>query len=352
MLHPPAHAGGLVDAWQAARARKVLFDTGDADQAQALVARVFRPHQLVPSGGARLAARMEHWGSGLFGFSLLRYGADVRILPGPLEHFYLLQVPVAGSAEIETAGRAFRSDTRHASFISPTPDLRMRWGADNVQLCVRIEAPTLQRFLAAWCGDADVALPVFDPAVDMARQPRLQAVLAELVQAARGPALGPLPTAELQYRLLATLLATLPHDAAARLDGDGPPATPRCVRVVEDQLLEHCDEPWTPVSMAACAGVSVRSLFLGFQRHRGVSPMKLLRELRLRRVREELLASGPETRVTDVALRWGFCHLGRFSQEYRRAFGEAPGDTQRVRRAASAVRTAARAPAPGPFRPT
>ena len=40
-------------------------------------------------------------------------------------------------------------------------------------------------------------------------------------------------------------------------------------------------------------------------------------------------ASAParDLRVSDVALRWGFTHFGRFSLEYRRMFGESPRET-------------------------
>ncbi len=33
--------------------------------------------------------------------------------------------------------------------------------------------------------------------------------------------------------------------------------------------------------------------------------------------------------VTDVAFKWGFTHLGRFSQEYKRRYGELPSSTRR-----------------------
>lgn len=36
--------------------------------------------------------------------------------------------------------------------------------------------------------------------------------------------------------------------------------------------------------------------------------------------------------VTDIALKWGFAHLGRFAIEYKRAFGESPSATLRMRR--------------------
>ena len=58
----------------------------------------------------------------------------------------------------------------------------------------------------------------------------------------------------------------------------------------------------------------------------GVPPMRFLRNHRLQRVREELL-SAREAQVSDVALRWGFSHFGRFAAEYRKRFGESPSQT-------------------------
>lgn len=77
--------------------------------------------------------------------------------------------------------------------------------------------------------------------------------------------------------------------------------------------------------------MSVRTLHASFQRCFGMSPMAYVRKMRLEHVREELLAwaSDPDIRVTDVATRWEFFHLGRFAQQYRERFGESPSDTIR-----------------------
>jgi len=56
--------------------------------------------------------------------------------------------------------------------------------------------------------------------------------------------------------------------------------------------------------------------------------MTYLREVRLRRAHDELLASPPSsTTVSAVASRWGIVHLGRFAAAYRAAFGESPSQT-------------------------
>ena len=36
--------------------------------------------------------------------------------------------------------------------------------------------------------------------------------------------------------------------------------------------------------------------------------------------------------VTDIALRWGFTHFGRFAESYRARYGMTPRDTLRAAR--------------------
>ncbi|XOT96215.1 helix-turn-helix domain-containing protein, partial [Alcaligenes pakistanensis] len=85
--------------------------------------------------------------------------------------------------------------------------------------------------------------------------------------------------------------------------------------------------------LSTIAGVSSRTLQQAFKDHYGVSPMQYLRQVRLDRLRHELIHSNePHLTLADLAMRWGFAHQGRFSAEYRGRFGETPSETlQRVR---------------------
>jgi AraC-like DNA-binding protein len=72
-----------------------------------------------------------------------------------------------------------------------------------------------------------------------------------------------------------------------------------------------------------------------FRRHTGETPMAWLRELRLERVRQELLsharagAAGRQSIVAETAARHGFFHLGHFAAHYRRRYGEPPSSLLR-----------------------
>ncbi len=343
MLAPIAD---LQRSWHGATRRRSLLQGTDRDVAQALVGRVFRPHRLEPAhGGANLAIELEHLDTGLLGLVGLRYGADVDIIPGPLERFYLLQLPMQGRAGIESGEHLFTSDARCASLLSPAPDLRMHWGADNEQLCLRIDAETVERFISAWTGEPVRRLPTFQPQVLLDRQPRLLDLMQQLIhlgEAAGGPNTAqalPLSAVQLEYQLLVNLFTSQPHDVLDALQAHCPPVAPRCVRLIEDHVVAHCDQPLTPETLAQLAGVSVRSLFLGFHRYRGISPMRFLRQVRMQRARQDLLAADAGTRVADVALKWGFTHQGRFSLAYQSCYGESPRDTLRTASQAHAART-------------
>jgi transcriptional regulator GlxA family with amidase domain len=100
-------------------------------------------------------------------------------------------------------------------------------------------------------------------------------------------------------------------------------------------MADNADAPITVSDVADHLGISLRSLQAGFRQWRETTPTAFLRRARLQRVHEELLRSGNEANVTTVALRHGFSHLGRFSAQYRSAFGEDPRVTLRRGRAAS-----------------
>lgn len=79
--------------------------------------------------------------------------------------------------------------------------------------------------------------------------------------------------------------------------------------------------------IARRSGYSQRSLELIFRRGVGMSPGRWFSNIRLNGALRELVAPAPECTVTEVATRWGFRHLSRFAEQYRRTFGELPSQT-------------------------
>jgi AraC-like DNA-binding protein/tetratricopeptide (TPR) repeat protein len=79
--------------------------------------------------------------------------------------------------------------------------------------------------------------------------------------------------------------------------------------------------------LARTAGVSTRTLQRQFQAFLSQTPVEALRTIRLEHARLELLRGAKGISVADIATRCGLPHLGRFSIEYRRRYGEKPSRT-------------------------
>ena len=75
------------------------------------------------------------------------------------------------------------------------------------------------------------------------------------------------------------------------------------------------------------SAVSWRTLDRAFGERFGITPKQYIVARRLAGARRALVAAKPGTTVTGIANDWGFWHLGRFSADYNRMFGELPSTT-------------------------
>lgn len=104
---------------------------------------------------------------------------------------------------------------------------------------------------------------------------------------------------------------------------------------ISELLFDRLSEPWSVDRLAATVGLSSRTLHRVLRREIGLSPMSLLKQVRLDQAKADLEAADSRTTVTGVAYDCGFAHLGRFAVEYGRRFGESPSQTLRRARARS-----------------
>jgi transcriptional regulator GlxA family with amidase domain len=102
----------------------------------------------------------------------------------------------------------------------------------------------------------------------------------------------------------------------------------RLVRRAEALALASVAEPLHISALCSIIGVSERTLRKAFHTVHGIPPCRHLRMLRLSNARRALLSADRAlAKVTDIAMSFGFAELGRFSVEYKKAFGESPSQT-------------------------
>lgn len=311
--------------------RHLRTSTVDVDQARDEVAATFCPHRLaLTKPGARLD--MVH-NAAVIGqdvvLNYLRYGDEVRITPGAFEKFFLVQVPLAGSARVRVGQREVASDRRHASLGSPTEPVDMVWSDGCAQLLVYIRREAVEQLAATEPGGTSTV--VFDPLVDLAADGirdwmRLVALAVDALDSGGGLFDSDLVASHYEQALIAGVLAVQPNTSCTVARGVEPRS--RAVGVVVDLIEAEPERPWRLADLAAHAGVSPRSLQAAFRRDLDLTPLEHLRHIRLDRARRSLLAADPASvSVADVAARCGFFHLGRFAQAYRAIYQEPPSRT-------------------------
>lgn len=105
-----------------------------------------------------------------------------------------------------------------------------------------------------------------------------------------------------------------------------PRLSPARLRRLRDYVEARLDRPITVSELAAEAGLSVGHLHRSLKASVGVTPLRFLQELRVRRA-TGLLADG--VGVTETAFRVGFASPSHFARIYRRLAGRNPGEARR-----------------------
>jgi AraC-like DNA-binding protein len=297
---------------------------GQHGKLPARVRHPLKPFQLSAHSDRVYNARLVHRRLRRTELTMIEYGGEVAIDAGRITRCYLLQVPLNGSYTTRCDGSPVEVKTNWAHLVPPGTPLAMTWTPDCRVLVLRFDEATMAT-CGGWCRSPSDAFPLdAEPHRSLGR-----AIDYVAREATAGRLFDEAPGVAVHAESL--LLACLASASRVRTpDGrEGP--VPDCVRRAERYLLDHLtDEEVRIASVAQAAASSTRTLYDAFKRANGMGPLTWLRTERLERARRDLLsARRGGVRVTDVATRWGFQHLGRFCIAYRRRFGETPTQTLR-----------------------
>lgn len=310
------------------------LETHDLDEAREQLGQAVNPHRLKlmhAVDGLHVRHHMAELGGASFHY--VDYGTDVLVSADELG-FVLVEVPLAGRSIISTRKGDVVATPEVAAVSAPAEAPANRYFAPNPRLMIQIDTGLLESRLALALGDRPRREVQFDPALDLTTpggrswRRLVDTIIADFDGG--GPiSRSPLAGASLERALVDGLLSVHPSSFSERIHADGAPTRPRSLKRAMSLLEDHCAEPLTTADVAEAVGVSVRSLQEAFRTHLDTTPMAHLRAARIRRIHAELRAGGDDTTVTDVALRWGISHAGRFAQEYRRMYGQSPSQTLR-----------------------
>lgn len=266
------------------------------------------------------------------------HGSDIEIDQVGAGDGLHVHIPLSGQAALtigETTVVASNEQAILVDFGRPHR-LKIQRSLGYQAIALNIPKRLLHEQIAAVSGHNSCCQIDFQPTLSLASAPgrTLASVANALVTGLENGLLKGAPTAmrALSQSLLHVLVQAGPHQLRQELEKPPPQIAPRHVRRAIEFMRANIAKPLSSAEIAAAAGVSVRSLEVGFRAFKGTTPMAYLRSIRLAAAHGELEMSNNSSTIAEIAYRWGFTHLGRFSAIYRETYGELPSQTVALRK--------------------
>lgn len=288
-------------------------------------------HDVEPLGG-RLDGLATGATLGEVHLAFVRYGAPTRVVADATGHTVCWTVPVGQmrvswgrtpTTQAFSQGFALAQDSSTTMFPNP------RQGA----VVLTTTEDVLLRHHTRVTGRTRDGL---DLASGAASGPSTGLIDLAWRHAAHALALHPIPAPalrrSLEESLLTAMLLELPGPVGVEMTGPEEPASLSRAHALAgaEWARAHLGHPVSMTQWADAVGVSVRHLQKCFREEFGCTPREYLLRLRLERA-QVLLRSAPAHRtITSIATEAGFTHLGRFSADYRAAYGRTPTAERRT----------------------
>lgn len=264
------------------------------------------------------------------------YGAALRIDADAGREEYTVFSPCRGQVKARVGHDDVECSSDVTAVLSPHAD-QTTWtedGATRINLTINQDALTAQ--LSQLLGEA-VNQPLAFSTTMQRRNNTVSAFFAYLDGVIDSLELSPnlltheLMTSQMEQALMTALLLAQPNNYSDKMQRLNQSIASRDVKRVLDYIHANLGRAITLADLVTVAGVPGRTLQRHFADSMGCGPMAYLQKLRFQAARDELAHAAPQTTVTDVALKWGFANLGRFSVSYRQMFGESPSETLKRR---------------------
>ncbi len=309
--------------------------SSDADELSVILSEQFADVRVRPLDGAvDFYCELTAYWDGFLIEDYWRNGGMVEPIRGSSVDMLLLSLPLQGGAEFVSGARSVTSSRGMAALVDLAGVSRFVHSAKRRSLGVCIaRGEVIQRL-------SDLIERPVDWPLDLAENIDLTDGVGQMLIAMAAGLRASLATdtrllqsriamSQVKSAFIAVLLEGVPHRLCDELRKPVSGVSPYYVKRAVEYMWANASRPISAAEIAAECGVGVRALQSGFTRFKSMPMMAYLREIRLNAVRKELHGPCGVVSIADTAQKWGFTHLGRFSSEYEKRFGELPSQTRR-----------------------
>lgn len=310
----------------------VSLSTGDPQEFQSVITANLRPAFILARPREKQSFRFRQVRLRRSYISLFHgdHGFDIRLSVDPgRDHAYIFWVQLEGTSWMSPDGKEYFAIPQfHGCIAGDNSEGFIRQSPHSRQFFIRFDRALVHDN----CEDGDSLLSMLDREMPVRLASLLGSPLQRFIHyvipefGAWNSSLHEPKTAQRTEQLLIALLTS--RIGRGEPGSAWPEPEPEFVTRAERYILDHIGEEITMDDLVAAAGVSMRTLYRGFRRCKGLGPMAFVRDRQLEKARAVLLESDPGSiSVTEVAFGLGFHHLSHFAALYRNRFGCLPSDT-------------------------
>lgn len=287
----------------------------------------FGDHRLIHNQPSLKRSALKYKQFGPFDISEYCYGCAVKIDVPPLGNIYHLQIVLNGVCTWSRNEERIYLECGDSLFLTPYEEYSMDYSADCTILTIRIPHDFLRQSAREFGYLATSKAICFNRrALSFKDSAALHNLLVDILDQEYN---GTSERVSLYYTKLLSnaILSTYSGDIGQ--SQSLPASTHRHIKLIHNYVLENITADIHVDELARLCRISRKSLYNLFDREIGITPSTYIRQLKLESVCSELTANMRIRNVTEVALKYGFTNLGRFSAHYREYIGELPSETLR-----------------------
>lgn len=309
--------------------RSRVFDRADPYAVSTYVNQHVGVHHIRLPHHGHPEACLDHRKFASLDLCRISYGGEVRVMSPALENVFHLQILLRGHC-LWRRGRAERLlGPGELLLINPDEPVDLAYSADCEKFILKLP----NRLLESVCDEQRWQRPsegvrFIHSHYQLLALEGFAGLLAMVCHEAE--ASEPLLRVQEHYsQIVASKLLTLmPTNVSREAISSQGITFDRIAGYIEGNLkLDISSE-----QLARMASMSLRSLYALFERNAGTTPKMYIRQKKLERIHANLAdANCPVRSITELAMDYGFVHLGRFSENYKSLFGELPSDTLKRR---------------------
>lgn len=317
--------------------RTVLLDTTDLGEAEEVLSANYAKIKFGAGSNRRTRTRVIRSPLGAMAFDAARYEYDFRYQADPMDGIALIRVRSGAIAHHQPGGPVDMCQPGTATAIAWREGVPYSGEVLDGQFDAVVVDRQLLNSVAATAPKLGTPGPVtltagmpLSSAANTLMADAIGYVVRDVVTNPDAAA-SPLVAGALARYLAASMLAAFPNTALLEPTiEDRHDTTPVLLRRAVAYIDDNAHKDISLTNIARHVYVSPRALQLMFRKHRDCTPTEYLRRVRLHHAHLDLVRENRLTStVGQIAYRWGFNHVGRFSVFYRQQYGQSPHDTLR-----------------------